>query len=313
MKHLKRHFILCALFMLSIMAYAGSTPLQEGDKAKMFSLKNAKGETVNLADLLKQGPVVLTWYRGGWCPYCNVALKSLSSQIDEFKKLGATLVAISPEIPDSSLSTKDKNDLQFEVLSDAGNKVAKTYGIVFKLDAETEKRYEDSFGLSNYNASTSGELPIPATYVINQNGDIEYAYVNSDYRRRVQPTTVINKLKEIKMKSNENKLVVVWTSDDPMVAERVALMYPHAAKKSKWFDEVTLVIWGPSAGMIATNKEVQAKVQAMMNDGVIVKACLACAEAYGVTNELKKLNYEVILMGTPLTDYLKKGYKVLTF
>ncbi|MGL4956447.1 MAG: redoxin domain-containing protein [Bacteroidales bacterium] len=302
-----------ALLTSSALAYAASTPLQVGDKAKMFSLKNAKGETVKLADLLKKGPVVLTWYRGGWCPYCNIALRDLRARLPEIEALGATLVAMSPELPDSSLSTKEKNDLDFEVLSDLNNAVAREYGIVFKLDAETEQRYEDRFKLSTHNGSKSGELPIPATYIINQQGEIKYAYVNKDYQRRVEPSMIIDKLQEVRRKSNENKLVVVWTSDDPMVAERVALMYPHAAQRSKWFEEVTLVIWGPSAGMIARNVELQAKIQAMMNDGVIVKACIACASAYGVVDDLKRLNYQVLPMGVPLSDYLKEGYKVLTF
>ena len=113
--------------------------------------------------------------------------------------------------------------------------------------------------------------------------------------------------------NNENKLVVVWSSDDPMVAKRVALMYPHAAQKNKWFDEVTLVIWGPSAKLISEDRELQIKLSQMKNDGVEIKACIACATEYGVTETLIKLGYEVVAMGIPLTEYLKNGYKVLTF
>ena len=90
-------------------------------------------------------------------------------------------------------------------------------------------------------------------------------------------------------------------------------MYPHAAKRNNWFDEVTLVIWGPSAKLISEDKELQKKIELMKEDGVIVKACIACANEYGVTDQLKGLGYEVIPMGIPLTEYLKKGYKVLTF
>ncbi len=115
------------------------------------------------------------------------------------------------------------------------------------------------------------------------------------------------------IKCNENKLVVVWSSDDPMVAKRVALMYPHAAQGNKWFDEVTLVIWGPSAKLIADDVELQNKIAQMKKDGVVIKACIACANEYGVADKLKALGYEVIPMGAPLTDYLKSGYKVLTF
>lgn len=110
-----------------------------------------------------------------------------------------------------------------------------------------------------------------------------------------------------------DKLVVLWTSDDPMVAERVALMYTHAAKTAGWFSEVTLIVWGPSAKLIAENIKLQEKLRAMQKDGVVIEACVACANAYGVVEDLKRLGYDVRGMGKPLTDYLKSGAKVLTF
>jgi hypothetical protein len=110
-----------------------------------------------------------------------------------------------------------------------------------------------------------------------------------------------------------DKLVVVWTSGDPYVAERVALMYTHNAKIQGWFKDVTLVVWGPSAKLISENIKLQEKVKAMQKDGVVVEACIACSNAYGVTEDLKKLGYDVKGMGKPLTDYLKNGVKVLTF
>ena len=110
-----------------------------------------------------------------------------------------------------------------------------------------------------------------------------------------------------------DKLVVVWTSDDPYVAERVAFMYTHAAKTNKWFRDVTLIVWGPSAKLISENTQLQDKVKAMQKDGVVVEACIACSNAYDVTEDLKKLGYDVKGMGKPLTDYLKSGAKVLTF
>jgi hypothetical protein len=110
-----------------------------------------------------------------------------------------------------------------------------------------------------------------------------------------------------------DKLVVIWTSDDPYVAERVAFMYTHAAKTNGWFKEVTLVIWGPSAKLISENIKLQQKVEEMKNDSIVVEACIACANSYGVTENLKKLGYVVKGMGKPLTDYLKSGAKVLTF
>ena len=110
-----------------------------------------------------------------------------------------------------------------------------------------------------------------------------------------------------------DKLVVLWTSDDPYVAERVTLMYTHAAKTAGWFKDVTLIIWGPSAKLVAENLKVQEKLKSMQKDGVVIEACIACSDAYGISDNLKKLGYDVKFMGKPLTDYLKSGAKVLTF
>jgi hypothetical protein len=116
-----------------------------------------------------------------------------------------------------------------------------------------------------------------------------------------------------KPESTPDKLVVVWTSDDPYVAERVALMYTHAAKTAGWFKDVTLIIWGPSAKLVSENLKIQEKLNTMQKDGVVIEACIACATAYNVVDDLKKLNFDVKGMGKPLTDYLKSGAKVLTF
>lgn len=108
-------------------------------------------------------------------------------------------------------------------------------------------------------------------------------------------------------------LVVIWSSDDPYVAERVALMYTHAAKRNNWFNDVTLIIWGPSAKLIAENAKLQEKLKAMIADGVKVEACSACSNAYGTTEILKELGYDTKGMGVPLTNYLKGNAKVVTF
>lgn len=114
-------------------------------------------------------------------------------------------------------------------------------------------------------------------------------------------------------KDESDKLVIVWTSDDPYGAERVALMYTHEAKTAGWFNEVTLIIWGPSAKLTAENLKIQEKLKAMQNDGIEIQACVVCARAYGVEEDLKNLDFEVKGMGKPLTDYLKCDAKVLTF
>jgi hypothetical protein len=129
--------------------------------------------------------------------------------------------------------------------------------------------------------------------------------------------TLINSIEimaQSNVEKNENdKLVVVWTSDDPYLAERMVLMYAHGAKKNGWFNHVTIIIWGPSAKMVSENIKIQEKLKVMQNDGVEIQACIACADAYGVTEELKKMNFEVKGMGKPLSDYLKSDAKVLTF
>jgi hypothetical protein len=109
------------------------------------------------------------------------------------------------------------------------------------------------------------------------------------------------------------RLAVVWTSGDPEVAHRMCLMYSHAAKTAGWFGEVQLIVWGPSARLLAADKDLQAKVAAMQKDGVVVRACVVCADSYGVTARLRELGLEVKPMGPPLTELLKADWKVLTF
>jgi hypothetical protein len=113
--------------------------------------------------------------------------------------------------------------------------------------------------------------------------------------------------------SAETKLAIVWTSGDPEVAHRVCLMYAHAATTQKWFDQVTLIVWGPSARLLAADKDIQAKIKSMMEDGVQVQACVVCADSYGVSERLRELGLEVKAMGLPLTRMLKDDWEVITF
>lgn len=172
--------------------------LKVGDKAPNFCLPNAVGKTVELQDLLSRNSVVISFYRGGWCPYCNLELRTLQQSLPEIKELGATLVAISPQTPDNSLSTVEKNELEFEVLSDGGNQVAKEFGLVFVLPEELRPIYQD-FGidLPAQNGDNTFELPIPATYVIAQDGTIIHAFVEADYTKRLDPKEIIAALKKI--------------------------------------------------------------------------------------------------------------------
>jgi len=168
---------------------------QVGDTAPNFELKNAVGGTVSLHSYLEKGPVVLTWYRGGWCPYCNLTLQYLQRELPNFKLNGANLIALTPELPDNSMNTVEKNNLEFEVLSDDGNKVAKEYGIVFKLTDEIIKKYNGK--LERYNGDDTNELPLAATYIINTDGKIVYAFLDADYRNRAEPSELTEKLKSL--------------------------------------------------------------------------------------------------------------------
>ncbi|NET45029.1 peroxiredoxin-like family protein [Okeania sp. SIO2B3] len=169
--------------------------LKVGKKVPNFSLPNAVGKIVELNSLLVENPVVISFYRGGWCPYCNMELRGLQKYLPQITELGAKLIAISPETPDNSLSTTEKNELTFEVLSDSGNQVAKEFGLVFQLPEELRPIYQ-SFGvdLPAYNGDESFELPIPATYVIASDGTIIHAFVNPDYTQRLDPEEIINVL-----------------------------------------------------------------------------------------------------------------------
>jgi hypothetical protein len=113
--------------------------------------------------------------------------------------------------------------------------------------------------------------------------------------------------------SQSSRLAVIWSSGDPDVAHKVCFMYTHNAKRQKWFDEIVLVVWGPSAKLLSGDKDLQAKIKAMLNDGVKVQACQACSDSYGVSDQLRDIGVDVKYMGIPLTNMLKQDWKVLTF
>lgn len=169
--------------------------LSTGDAFPDFSLPNAKGKTVTLASLLDKGPLIISFYRGGWCPYCNLELQAYHHAMAEITARGARLVAISPQLPDESLDSEEKDQLAFEVLSDTGNNLSSAAGLAFKL-AEKLKPIYSGFGfeLPKYNGDDSWTLPIPATFVLNPQGTIRYAYVNADYTQRADPDEVIAQL-----------------------------------------------------------------------------------------------------------------------
>jgi peroxiredoxin len=173
------------------------TALKEGKTAPDFELPNAFGEMINLSSLLKNGPVVLTWYRGGWCPYCNIQLNAYNEYLDAFKAENGQLVAISPEIPDSSFSTRETHNILFEVLSDANNEVARKYGIVYTLPETIVSAFDGMVDLTAYNNNNSNELPLAVTYVIGTDQKIHYSFIEADYKKRAEPSEILYVLKNL--------------------------------------------------------------------------------------------------------------------
>jgi peroxiredoxin len=167
-----------------------------GDKAPLFDLSNALGNPVSLQKVFEKGPVVLTFYRGNWCPYCNLVLNSYQRILPEIKALGANLIAISPQKPDSSLDMKEKHALEFEVLSDDKNGVAKQYTTIIKnaLEAVDEAK---KLGIDFYDFydDKSRDIPVPAVFIIDTNGTIVYAKSEGgDYSLRVEPQDILDAL-----------------------------------------------------------------------------------------------------------------------
>lgn len=174
----------------------GRDALGVGDTLPDATLTDATGKPVTLSDLLAKGPLILNFYRGGWCPYCNFEMKAYQQLLPEITAAGASLAGITPEKPDNALTTIEKNALTYPVLTDAGNEFAKALGLVFELTGDLKALYE-GFGLDlpKVNQESGWTLPIPAVYVIDGDGKILFADVDLDYRRRAEPSDALAVLK----------------------------------------------------------------------------------------------------------------------
>ena len=169
--------------------------LKVGEKIPSFTLPNGQGAQIAVQDLLAKGLIVIKFYRGGWCPYCNLELAALQAVLPEIKASGASLIAITPETPDNSVTTAEKNDLSFEILSDQGNAVAKQFGLEFVIPEKLRPIYE-AFGLDipAFNGDASFTLPLPATYVVGIDGKVIYQFADADYSRRAEPNDLLKAL-----------------------------------------------------------------------------------------------------------------------
>ena len=166
--------------------------LSRGQEAPSFVATDQSGEKIELKKLLQHGPVVLLFYRGEWCPYCNKQLAQLQDSLFLFAAKQVSVIAVSPELPSSIAKTVEKNKLQIPVLHDKDLRIMNDYDVAFTVDPAVVNKYK-SFGidLAKANGSNSSTLPVPAVYIIGQNGIIQYVYFNENYKQRVSVSELL--------------------------------------------------------------------------------------------------------------------------
>lgn len=167
--------------------------IQPGQKLPEFTLSNASGVSVSSVDLLAKGPLLIVFYRGGWCPYCNLTLRAYQQRLENFKARGVTLVAITPEQPDSSLSSVEKNELQFPVLTDDGLQLARKLNITWEqpkdlVDLSTGMGAD----LHKRHGNDSNDMVIPTTLLVDQQGVVKNIYAEADWTKRLEPQEAVN-------------------------------------------------------------------------------------------------------------------------
>lgn len=172
--------------------------LKPGAQAPDFVLPNAAGSPVSLREKLKSGPVVLVFYRGAWCPFCNLHLHTLQQHLPEFRDYGAQLLAITPQRPDKSQLQIKKDKLSFEVLSDLDDSVMQAYQLYYKLDPELVQVYiRHGLDVAEYNGPGRTVLPVPGTFIIDTQGIIRAAHADTDYKQRMEPQAIIRVLHQL--------------------------------------------------------------------------------------------------------------------
>lgn len=168
-----------------------------GERAPDFTLPDAHGNPITLTDRLATGPVVLSFYRGDWCPICNLELRALQGHLPAIHDLGASLIAVNPQAPDRSLTFAETLELGFDVLSDLEQEVADAYRIRFPLGDSLREIYEQFLPLPEKNADGSWNLPVPSTFIIDTDGIVRARHVDADYRRRMEPEAVLTALRDL--------------------------------------------------------------------------------------------------------------------
>ena len=188
--------LLCTLLMGYIL-YAQEAPegLFLNSRAPDFKGKDQNGNDVRLKDLLKKGKVVLVFYRGEWCPYCNKNLKKLEDSLQLIKDKGATVVAITPEKPESIAKTVEKTKAEYPILHDEELKIMKAYDVEFEVPANTLTRYRNAgIKIDETNGKNGNYLPVPATYIIDKEATIIYRFFNQDYKKRPSVKEILDQL-----------------------------------------------------------------------------------------------------------------------
>lgn len=170
---------------------------QVGDKALDAELTGWNGKTVKLSEMWSEGPVVLMWYRGGWCPYCNLQLRAMQQELKAIEGAGAKLIVLTPELPEKAKETAEANDVSFVALHDKNNATARKYGLVFELPESILPLYRDQLHLADVNGNDAMELPLSAVYVIDTDGKIRYAFLDADYTQRAEPADVVAAVKQV--------------------------------------------------------------------------------------------------------------------
>jgi peroxiredoxin len=195
---MKKAILLCLLPLSVLFVYSQEAPegLFLNSKAPDFRAKDQNGNDVRLRDIYKKGKVVLVFYRGEWCPYCNRNLQQLQDSLQLIKDKGATVIAVTPETPESIAKTIEKTKADFAIIHDVDLKIMKAYDVEFEVPENTLKRYRNGgIKLDEVNGKNGNFLPVPATYIIDKEGNITYRFFNPDYKKRPSVKEIVDNLK----------------------------------------------------------------------------------------------------------------------
>lgn len=195
---MKKLILSLCFAVAGVLAFAQDKPegLFMNSKAQDFKLKDQNGNEVNTKELRKKGPLVVMFYRGYWCPYCNRELKRFQDSLQYITDKGAQLIAITPESAEGVAKTVEKTSASFPIVTDVDMKLAKAYKVNFDVDDKTVNRYKmaNIDLLANNLQKDKAQLPVPAIYIINKEGSVVYRFFEEDYRKRPSVKEILNNL-----------------------------------------------------------------------------------------------------------------------